>query len=312
YLPQLRTLASYDGKHYIVPIGYTWTGIYYNTEIFNQYNLTPPKTWDEFIAICDTLVANGITPLSIGDDPWLGFLWFSYINMRLNGVQFHNQVLQGQISFNDARVQSTLEIWQSLFQRDYFVERPTNLSSLDTLTSVIRGDEGRLHNQKAVMVLVNNSDLEDLPAKFQAELDFFPFPTIDSTMPTGEIVDTYGYMVPNKSFNIPQALAFLTYMSSAEAQTILVQQTGGAISFIPAHPAVDQNSLSLQAQRGLGIIEESDAFSSRFILSMPNTLWRSIGRGYDKFVRNGGDAEGFIEILEETRQKAQAEGWFSN
>ena len=45
----------------------TW----YNKEIFEQYNLTPPTTMDEWLNVCKTLKDNGITPISVdGVDRW--------------------------------------------------------------------------------------------------------------------------------------------------------------------------------------------------------------------------------------------------
>jgi len=37
-------------------------GVIYNTAIFEEQGLEVPETWDEFVAVCDALVAAGITP----------------------------------------------------------------------------------------------------------------------------------------------------------------------------------------------------------------------------------------------------------
>lgn len=37
----------------------------YNKAIFEEYSLEPPKTWDELLAVCETLQSNGIQPLGI-------------------------------------------------------------------------------------------------------------------------------------------------------------------------------------------------------------------------------------------------------
>ena len=42
-----------------------WT---YNKDIFEEVGVTPPKTWDEFIAVCDKLLAAGYQPLSMSGD----------------------------------------------------------------------------------------------------------------------------------------------------------------------------------------------------------------------------------------------------
>ncbi len=38
-------------------------GMLYNTEIFDEYGLTPPKDYAEFLEICETLKTNGIIPI---------------------------------------------------------------------------------------------------------------------------------------------------------------------------------------------------------------------------------------------------------
>ena len=59
-----------DGKDYALPYSRNYMGVYYNQEIFDEYGLEIPETWDEFTALCDTLQSNGITPIGImGKDP---------------------------------------------------------------------------------------------------------------------------------------------------------------------------------------------------------------------------------------------------
>ena len=59
-----------DGKYYALPLSRNYLGIYYNKDIFKQYNLEVPTTWAEFTAICDTLKENGVTPMGLfGKDP---------------------------------------------------------------------------------------------------------------------------------------------------------------------------------------------------------------------------------------------------
>lgn len=48
-------------------------GVIYNTDIFEQQGLEVPETWDDFIAVCDALVAAGITPFyGTLADSWTG------------------------------------------------------------------------------------------------------------------------------------------------------------------------------------------------------------------------------------------------
>lgn len=60
-----------DGHTWAMPIDGSCEGIFYNKEIFAQYNLTPPTTLSEFDALIETLKQNGVTPFALGfKDAW--------------------------------------------------------------------------------------------------------------------------------------------------------------------------------------------------------------------------------------------------
>ena len=61
-----------DGKHtYCVPVGSVIQGFYYNKNLFQKLDLSPPKTESEFFSVLDALKKNGVTPLDIGTkDLW--------------------------------------------------------------------------------------------------------------------------------------------------------------------------------------------------------------------------------------------------
>lgn len=54
------------GEMFAVPYAAVSQVIYYNTKIFEDNGLSVPTTWEEFIAVCEKLKANGITPLANG------------------------------------------------------------------------------------------------------------------------------------------------------------------------------------------------------------------------------------------------------
>lgn len=70
-LPLIDVTASYPGRTSVLPYSLMAAAVLYNREIFAQQGLTPPTTWSEFTAVCEALVAAGITPLySTYRDPW--------------------------------------------------------------------------------------------------------------------------------------------------------------------------------------------------------------------------------------------------
>ena len=311
YPPAFQTLSQVEGKQYYVPLGYAWAAVYYNKTVFDQFNLQPPQTWDEFLQICDTLANNGVAPIAVsGDDAFMGMMWFSYLNMRLNGPDFHREVLRGNIPFNDARLRDVFETWQGLFDQGCYVERPSVMDDFDALAALIRDDQNILTGEKAAMVLAAPYDVDSLPQKFQADLGFFRFPIIDSAVPIGEVVEAYGYMMPKNAANKPQSLALLSYLSTADAQTALAMYNGGAVTYAPTNADVDRNILSLEAQQGMDLVQEADGVVPRFMLSMPNAMWGEIFNSYGRFMRQSGTIDDFIDTLEEGRQETIDEGLF--
>ena len=68
-----REQWKYNGGEYAAPISYNVSGIWYNKDIFEAVGINDtPKTWDELIADCETLVAAGYTPfMTVGKDTGL-------------------------------------------------------------------------------------------------------------------------------------------------------------------------------------------------------------------------------------------------
>lgn len=57
------------GPIWAVPFDVTTIGVYYNKDIFKKYNLSVPKTWDEFEKVLATLKQNGVAPFAVPGTP---------------------------------------------------------------------------------------------------------------------------------------------------------------------------------------------------------------------------------------------------
>lgn len=63
--PEIVTLASRNGKNYVLPITMNGYALYVNTDIFTKHNLAVPTTYDELIANCEALKAAGVNPIAL-------------------------------------------------------------------------------------------------------------------------------------------------------------------------------------------------------------------------------------------------------
>ena len=316
YGRRFRDISRFDGTLRFVPSGFSWSGIYYNKEVFEQFGLEPPETWEEFIRICDTLLANGITPMSLaGQNSFISIYWFDYLNLRLNGPEFHRDLIAGRVEFHDPRVAQVWELWKSLLDRGYFVERPGSTSEMNSMTALIRGDgDSPLTWEKAVMALAPHYSLADLPPVFANELDFFQFPRIDETQPIGEVSIVFGYVVPADALNRIEANAFVGYMGSAEAQELQLKQIGNDdsnIGYVPVHREIDRELLSAAAYKGDQIVSEADEISPPMFLLLPDSMRASFNQVLRKLFLATSKPLDVAEIqflLEEGRQRSIQNG----
>ena len=58
------SMGQWDGKQYFLPVAHSWAAVYYNVQLFEQYELTPPQTWSDFLRVARILADNGIAPIA--------------------------------------------------------------------------------------------------------------------------------------------------------------------------------------------------------------------------------------------------------
>ncbi len=88
--PLVAAQSTVNGKLYGLTLwdiyGGTWV-VNYNKTIFQKYNLSEPKTYADFKALCQTLLNNGIQPIFEPiSDGWHHVLWFPELGPRYEEV----------------------------------------------------------------------------------------------------------------------------------------------------------------------------------------------------------------------------------
>lgn len=127
-----KTTTEFDGNTYTAPLaGENTQGIIYNKTYFDENGLTEPKTYDEFIALCQTIKDKGdMAPLVIGgQDIWhMGFWFYKAYNDQVmsQDVDFIKHCYEGTKDFSDPAITATFEELQEIFQyaQDGWVSTP--------------------------------------------------------------------------------------------------------------------------------------------------------------------------------------------
>ena len=223
-LAPARSSMTVDGKQWGIPYTYYQWGVYYRKDIFAKAGLEEPKTWEEFLAVCAKLKADGIAPIAIGTKYlWTAAGWFDYLNMRVNGLDFHIELMDGKVPYTDDRVRAVFDKWKELVEPGYYLENHASYSWQEA--------QPFLYNGSAAMYLIGNFITPNFPDELKDQMGFFQFPVINESVGIGEDAPTDTIHIPAKAKNKEDARKFLAYLARADVQ----EKFNEAILQLPVH-----------------------------------------------------------------------------
>ncbi|MFC4628483.1 ABC transporter substrate-binding protein [Promicromonospora alba] len=298
YSDALRGLSSgADGKQIFVPTNYYWWSVFYKKSSFEKWGVEPPTSWDEFHALCENLRGQGINPLTNGlaSTPWMASGWFDYLNLRVNGAQYHRELLAGEHAFNDPEVVAVMEEYKRLIP--YFDKNMVSYSAQEAATPMAQ--------DKSAMYLVGAFVTSYFPEDQQDDLDFFSVPVINESVPTAEEAPTDGFFAAAKSDNHQGALDLLSYLASAESQQKFIEQSGSAN--LPTSPDVDTSAFSPLVQKGIELLSSTEEITQFFNRDSSDALQATADTALTKFLA---EPDSMKSILDEWQ--TAAEGVFAS
>ena len=282
-----------DGKKWGVPYTYYQWGIYYRADIFKEQGITPPKTWDELVAASAKLQAAGITPFAIGTKAlWPTGGWFDYMNLRVNGYEFHMDLTAGKIPYTDPKVKAVFDKWAELVEPGYFVKNHAALDWQDAIPLMVQG--------KAAMYLMGNfavAPMIDGGLKPE-QVGFMQFPEITPGIPKAEDAPTDTFHIPTNAKNKEDAKKFLAFLASAEAQTA-INKTLGQLPVNNKSETADDPIL----QQGFEMLSNAYALAQFYDRDASAEMAKAGMEGFQEFMVKPGNAERILKRLEKIRKR---------
>ncbi|OCT15406.1 hypothetical protein A8709_15105 [Paenibacillus pectinilyticus] len=175
YAPQmldaLKDANTYNGKLYGAGLNTATFGVLYNKKIFTDLGLTAPKTWDEFLAVCEKIKASGVTPITGGfKDNWTAWaLTLPIIENSTYGTHpnFEKDLFDGKAKVNSPEVNNAFSKIEQLAQKGYL--------NTNALTINYDQEQQMFADSKAAMVIFGPWFLADVAKKTpQVDTGFFP------------------------------------------------------------------------------------------------------------------------------------------
>ncbi|RYJ25390.1 extracellular solute-binding protein, family 1 [Streptomyces sp. L-9-10] len=248
YSDALRKLCTdSSGKKVFVPTTYYWWGVFYRKSNFAKWGVEEPRTWDEFLGLCDTLKSKGVAPIGLGaggNTPWVAASWFDYLNIRINGAAYHRELLAGEHRFDDPEVRRVFDRWGEALP--YFDPNGTALPFQDATTALLQGRTG--------MMLIGTFFADSTPKDQLDDIDFFRFPVIDPKIPLAEEAPTDGYFASARTGRADETKELLRYLATAESQEIYLKGSSG--TSLPTHPDAKDSGTPL-VTKGRKLIEDA-------------------------------------------------------
>ena len=141
------------------------------------------------------------------------------MNMRVNGYDFHMDLMNGDASYEDPRLDDVFDKWAGLLNAGYFLEDHAALSWQEAITPMINGE--------AAMYLMGNFMVpffED--AGMVDKVDYFQFPKIYDGIGMAEDAPTDTFHIPSGAKNKEDARKFLAFLANPEEAYKLASGNG--------------------------------------------------------------------------------------
>jgi multiple sugar transport system substrate-binding protein len=257
-----NSVVGNDGKVYGIPVDYYPWAVFYRKSVFAEKGYTVPTTWDELIALCKKMETDGLTPIAFGDkDGWPAQGTFDILNLRLNGYDFHVDLMAGNAKWTDPKVTAVFQKWAEFLP--YHAKDYAGLTWQNAADTLVQKKSGMY--LLGLFVSAQFDATKD-PADL-ADLDFFPFPALgtqyDAEKALDAPIDTIQIAAksPKLQAELDAAKAYLEYWSKGSTQLIMFANQPG---LIPTATDADTSGYSELQKKAVAIVSEAQKITQYF------------------------------------------------
>ncbi len=230
-----RDRTTFDGKSYGIGNELEFVWVYYNKAIFKQLNVGEPKTYAEFLSICDKAKKAGITPVSFADkDKWPAYHQFSIMANNIAGKKKLFDTISGKGSWTDPDYVKAVKLFFVDMNKAGYLLKDTTAISYDDGNSVFYTGKAAMHMTGTWLISGMNDNVKDF------EVGGFFFPSIDGKAVYPPAGLGSGYFVSAKTAHAKEAKDYLDFLFSPDSAKVWMHD----MLLIPPVP-VDTSTLAL-------------------------------------------------------------------
>jgi multiple sugar transport system substrate-binding protein len=228
-LPQALALTTFDNRVFTVPLDVEPMVLHYRTDLFDQYGLRTPRTWDEFAELARTVRAKA-PQRRLVVFPTNGALQFAGYSWQAGAQWFDIRNAAWNVSLADAPTRRVAAFWQRLIDEDLVFANAVDGRQFDAQLS-------------QNLVLAKLSGAWDAGAQMKArpgqkgKWAIAPLPQWDPAKP---VVGTHGgstFAVTRDSASPEAAMEFIEWQVS-HPDALRARLSSGTSSQYPVAPAL--------------------------------------------------------------------------
>lgn len=214
-----QPLVMEDNQMLALPIHFYNWGFYYNKNLFVEKKYRVPKSWQDLLQLCQKMKTENLIPIVVGgQDYWPVFGLIDYIDLRMNGLDYHNQITHSNIGLDDAKFQKVVEQFQNLYHQGCI---NSNFLELDW-----RKPFPLIYRKKAGIMLMGSFWLSNVDESVASSVGYFSFPIMNQKIKIYEEAPTDVLFVSSQTQQKDIVKKFIEFMSEAQLQSRLNMNLG--------------------------------------------------------------------------------------
>lgn len=230
-------VLSYDGKNYGIPTESVLGVMFYNKQIFEENGVEVPKTYDEFLTLCQTLKDNGVIPMTLsGTDAWIPAQFVQQISAGMSGDEMFRAICDGTEAWNnEINVKAAEEVFK-MAEAGYFQDGFLGMVPEESTALFTSGKAAMYYQGTWDTGLVQECEIGDVAGAFI-------MPAYDPQYSNYAVGSVDGsFALSNNCKNVDAAMAFLKFWSSTEIEEMLLYDYAKAPS--TNNVVIDETKLS--------------------------------------------------------------------
>ena len=283
-----------DGKQYFIPQSWYPWGLHYRKSMISDIGLDPENiaTWDDLMGVLEGMKKKGLIGLASADKGgWEAMGTFDVINARVNGYQYHIDLLNGKAKWSDAK---TLETFKHFAMLVPYMNPNKNDIEWDGMRDL-------LLQKKAGVMMMGSWFANDF--KMQSDEDYndlwiVPFPEINPEFKRDSIdAPLDGICVSANGAN-PEGGAALAEFWGSEEGMLAAQGAGDTSLYV--NTKMDTSSYDAFNTQKLAVLAEASNIMFFLDRDCRNDFASTVvGPAIQNFLKNPADINKITESMDE-------------